>query len=236
MRVTIHQPEHMPWLGLLDKVQQVDLWVILDNVQYRRRYFQNRNKIRTASGWGWLTVPVHSVWGKSLINDITVDQDSDWQKRCWKTMRLNYARAPYFEQHVSFFDSLSSRGWKFLVDLNCEIIQYLLACFEIDVELKLASDMACSGRSHELILSLCKEAGASVYLSGVSGKDYLKMEDFQCEHIDVDFQEFYHPIYQQCYEPFIPYMSSVDLLFNYGIDVKRFLLGKDVDRLDYTLN
>lgn len=209
--------------------------MLLDNVQYRRRYFQNRNKIRTSSGWTWLTVPVHSEWGKSLISDVTIDNGGDWQQSCLASLRHHYSRAPYYRAHAPFFESIYSRPWSNLIDLNCEIIRYLLNSFRLDTELRFASELSSSGKASDIILSLCKAIGATVYLSGVSGRDYLNLVDFDEANIQVRFQEFFHPIYRQCYEPFEPCMSSIDLLFNCGPDAHRILFGSDVPRLDYVI-
>ncbi|MBI3969361.1 MAG: WbqC family protein [Chloroflexi bacterium] len=233
MIVTIHQPEHLPWLGLLDKASQADLWVLLDNVQYRRHYFQNRNRIRSSNGATYLTVPVHATWGNDLIKDVTVDNHSNWQTKCWKTLQQSYARAPHFREYAGYFADLYSKHWESLVDLNGDIIRFLLGAFRIEVETRLASTIECSGAASDLLLSICQNVGATVYLSGISGRDYLELDDWARAGIEVRFQEFYHPVYRQCFEPFMPCMSSVDLLFNHGPDAHQVLLDRSTPRLGH---
>ena len=219
MVVTIHQPEHLPWLGFFDKARQVDVFVMLDHVQYRRRYFQNRNRIPTTQGSVWLTVPV-LVKGKydQPINEVRIDNEGNprWREKCWNSIVHNYKKAPYFHDHAPFFEGLYQKDWDRLVDLNEAIIRYLLTAFSIDVKVVASSELNVQGQRGELLLDICKKLGAPVYLSGISGREYLDLKMFADAGIEVRFQEFHHPIYEQAYEPFIPCMSAIDLLFNYG--------------------
>lgn len=236
MIVTIHQPEHLPWLGFIHKAAQADCLVILDNVQFRKNYFQNRNKVRTASGFSWVTVPVQKSSLNSLINEIKIDNKHRWREKCWKTIYYSYVKASFFENYSNLFESIYFKNWDYLAELNLEIIQNLLKFFDVKTELVIASHIGdISGKSDDLLLSICKKLGAGEYVSGISGKDYLDVEKFEQAGIKVSFQEFYHPIYQQCHEPFMPCMSSMDLLFNYGDKAKDVLFDADTERLDYII-
>jgi hypothetical protein len=236
MIVTIHQPEHLPWLGFIHKASMADVLVLLDNVQYRKNYYQNRNKIRSVSGFSWITVPVQKHPLNSLINEIKIDTTNQWQKRCWKTLYFNYKKAAYFAEHSGFFEEIYSQSWDLLVTLNIKIIQYMLKAFNIPAKSIRASSMKdISGKRDSLLLSICQKLGAQEYLSGISGKEYLDIEKFEQAGVKVTFQNFFHPIYEQCYSPFIPCMSAIDLLFNYGDNAKEILLGPEVPRLNYLM-
>ena len=232
MVMTVHQPEHLPWLGFFDKIKQADLWVILDDVQYRRHYFQNRNRIRTAAGSAWLTVPVWSECGVTLIKDVQINDKAKWRRKCRETVRHAYIRAPFFETYMPMLDSVYGRSWASLVELNMELIRLLLQAFRIEKEIVLSSHLGRTERAGDLLLALAKECKASVYLSGVSGRDYLKLDEFSRAGIEVRFQEFYHPIYPQLHQPFEPCMSSIDLLFNHGPRSADIAFGSESSRLD----
>ena len=94
--IGIHQPEYLPWMGFLNKLSNSDVFVILDNVQYRRNYFQNRNRIRTATGWSWLTVPVKKAPLETPIMDIEIDNSRPWGENHMKGLSQNYSKAPHF--------------------------------------------------------------------------------------------------------------------------------------------
>jgi hypothetical protein len=120
--------------------------------------------------------------------------------------------------------------------MNIRIIQKLFDYFSISTKLVIASKLnGVSGKRDDLLLAICKKLGAEKYLSGISGKDYLDIKKFEQAGIKVTFQEFYHPIYRQCYQPFMPCMSSIDLLFNYGEKSKDILLSPGIPRLNYLI-
>ena len=237
MIVTIHQPEHMPWLGFFDKVRQAELFVFLDNVQYRHKYFQNRNKIRSSNGETWLNVPVLTKGKRGqLIKEVEIDnREVRWREKCWISISLNYKKAPFFERYRNFFQNLYEKEWPLLSDFNEYIISYIAEELNLNVRTVKASELQVSGNGEELILDICKEVGAKTYISGISGiagrgKEFES--EFSKEGIDVVYQEFYHPIYRQVYEPFMLGMSVIDLLFNHGDKSLDIIKGIGVERLD----
>jgi WbqC-like protein len=220
MIVTIHQPEHLPWLGFFDKVSQADCFVLLDHVQFRKNYFQNRNRIRSAEGSTWLTVPVRlkGRFGQPL-NQVEIDNSGNpkWREKSWKTIAQYYGKAPFFNLYAPFFESLYRTEWQHLVDLNERIIGYVLSVLGIQVSLIKSSSMDLEERKKgDLVLDISKKVGAGTYLSGISGPDYLELEKFAECGIELKFQNFRHPVYRQLFDPFIPNMSIIDLLFNHG--------------------
>lgn len=237
MKVTIHQPEHMPWLGFFDKVRQAEVFVFLDMVQYRHKYFQNRNRIRSSNGVVWLNVPVLTEGRREqLINEVEIDtRQYRWREKCWKSIVLNYHNAPFFNRYHEFFKNLYEKEWYLLYDLNEFIISYIIRKLNLNVKLIKASELPVSGSGERLILEICKEVGAKTYISGVSGIAGRGREfesEFSKEGIAVIYQEFYHPIYRQMYKPFIPCMSIIDLLFNYGDKSLDVLKGVGVEKMD----
>lgn len=218
MKITIHQPEHMPWLGFFHKINLSDVYVVLDNVQYCRHYFQNRNKIRTIDGWQWLTVPIEKDnIDTLLIKDTKISKGNlRWKNKNLESICQNYRKAPYFKNYWDALKSIYNRDYTNLIDLNLDLIKFFFDKLGIKTEIRLASELNVFGYKNELILHICQAVGANLYISGISGKEYLDIEKFSSNGIEVMIQEFHHPIYKQLHEPFIPCMSIVDLLFNYG--------------------
>ncbi len=127
MIVSVHQPQYIPWLGYFDKIDRSDCFVFLDQVQYKPREYQNRNKIRTKDGSIWLTVPVISKgMGRQKICDVKIDNSSDWQKRHWQNLKTWYGRAEFFKDHFMFFEEVYAERWEKLIDLNVHIINFIL--------------------------------------------------------------------------------------------------------------
>ncbi|MCX5788599.1 MAG: WbqC family protein [Elusimicrobia bacterium] len=232
--VAIHQPECFPWLGFLDKARQSDVFIILDSVQYEKNYFQNRNKIRTADGWTWLTIPVETsgkleqTIAQARISDAALPR---WREKHLAAWRQNYGKTADAEACLGFLEAHYAKRHQLLADFNTDVIRWLFERFGIKAELRRSSQMAAKGRSSALLASLCKEAGAEAYLSGVSGKDYLDEAEFSQLGLQVRYQEFHHPIYKQSREPFISCLSSFDLLFNYGAGAPTLLFDPATPRL-----
>ncbi len=214
--VGIHQPEYLPWLGFLNKLVNSNTFVLLDNVQFRKNYFQNRNRIRTSEGWVWLTVPVKKGPLERLISEIEINNSTEWGVTHWKSIQQNYSRLRFFEDYSGFFEDVFNTVWNHLSELNTEIIRYFADSLGIETEIISASNMETSGSSSELLLNICNKLDADIYLSGSFGKNYLNETLFREAGIEVVYQDFHHPEYRQVYEPFVSDMSGLDLLFNEG--------------------
>jgi WbqC-like protein family len=217
VRLGIHQPMYLPWLGLFDRIYQCDQFILLDNVAYSKNYFLNRNKIKTAQGWIWLTIPVLTKHNfQQLIKDTMVNNNSDWRKKHWTSIYYSYKNAPYFEEHKNFIETFYEHEWKYLVDASTSMLAYLLSALKIKTEITLASSLGAQGQKEELLLNICKLCGADEYLSGPDGRSYLNLELWQQNSIRVLFHDYQHPTYPQLYGEFISHLSVVDLLFNCG--------------------
>jgi hypothetical protein len=221
MRVTIIQPAYLPWLGFFDRVRKSELLIVLDHVRAdlsSKTKFANRNKIRTAEGWIWLTVPLSAKGaGDALaLNRLEINEEVRWRAKHLASLRHNYLRTPYFGEHAPFFNAVYARPWTCLANLCREITDYLLDAFGITTAVQYSSSLDVAGIKDDLILNLCLSVGASSYISGPFGRSYLRPETFARAGIDLLFHDYYHPEYKQAFEGFEPYMSAVDLLFNHG--------------------
>ncbi|HIE29513.1 TPA: hypothetical protein EYP66_19765 [Candidatus Poribacteria bacterium] len=217
MILSVHQPQYLPWLGYFHKIDQSDLFVFLDNVQYKKREFQNRNKIKTADGWMWLTVPVLTKGHfQQCINQTLIDNSHPWQTKHFKSIQKCYSKAPFFFDYYDAFEKVYAQKWERLDLLNMHIVKFLMDFLEIKTPCFLESELDVNARGTERIIEICKRLKATVYLSGAGGKAYMNEERFEEEGIKLRYQNFTHPVYSQLYGDFQPYMSVIDLLFNHG--------------------
>jgi hypothetical protein len=231
MIISVHQPQYIPWLGYFDKIARSDSFVFLDNVQYKEREFQNRNKIRTKDGSIWLTVPVISKGeGRQNIRDVVIDNEIAWQRKHLGSLRSAYSKAAFFDKYYQYFETILAKDWGNLNDLNIEIIKFVLNELSISTPITFESELKIETMSSQSIVDICKKLGADTYLSGSGGKDYLDEGLFARGNIRLLYQDFKHPEYKQCYQPFMPFMSIIDLLFNYGKDAREILLLTDTQR------
>jgi WbqC-like protein family len=217
-KVSIHQPNYLPWIGFFHKVSKSDCFVILDIAEYSNSGITNRNKIRTKDGWIYLTIPIGKKYHNARIVDVQLQDDYSWQRSHFKTLEANYKKSDYFYCHEDFFKKLYAVKYQHLWEINEKIIFYLLECFDINVEIIKSSDLSfdLNSKKTDLNINVLKEVGADIYLSGPSGRNYLETDLFKENNIKLEYTNFEHPIYKQRFEGFVPNLSAVDLLFNLG--------------------
>jgi hypothetical protein len=217
MRVTIHQPQFLPWLGYLDKIDQADLFIVLDTVQFKKNEWQNRNRIRTSTGWQWLTVPVLQHFGQ-CIDDVVINPTAIWKVQHLRALEIHYARAPYIDRYLPPLRELYAAPWTKLSDLNKATVQWLLKAYGILTPVCSASQYVAREEPTNRLIDLCRAVGATRYLAGPGAEHYMDKPRFEASGIQVETQVFQHPIYRQIYEPFEPNLSALDLLFMQGPD------------------
>ena len=216
MRLAAHQPQYLPWLGYFDKMDRVDLFVLLDTVQFKKNEWQNRNRIRTADGWQWLTVPVHHRFPMT-IRDVSIDEATSWRRKHREALRIQYARAARREAIQPALDRLLLESCATLSELNVRSIRVLGDLLGVRTPIVLASDLeGLPEGADERLVALCRRFNCSAYLAGAGGRAYMDPEPYRRAGIQVNFQEFRHPIYLQSHPGFTPDLSAIDLLMNVG--------------------
>ena len=230
--LSAHQPVYLPWLGLFHKIALADIFCVFDIVQYQRKDFNNRNKIKTSAGPIWLTVPVKSS-GRldSIITDIEIINDG-WHKKHLKSIELNYKKTPYFEQYFHGLKKILDTPYQYLVDLNFDILVYVLNVFDIDTKIVKASDYSFVGAKSELVLDMCTQLNADIYIFGEQGDNYADINAFKSKNVQPYFQKYNHPVYNQVKRGFLPYMSVIDMLFNEGKNSKNILMLDNITKKD----
>jgi hypothetical protein len=227
MILTAHQPVYMPWLGLLHKIALSDTFVIFDTVQYLKKDWNNRNKIKSSNGPIWISVPVYTKGSfTQSLREVRIDNMVPWKRKHLKSIEISYKKSPYFDHYIPFFRELYSKEWEYLIDLNNEILKFLLDELGIDVELLHGHDLGLEGVKSDLVLDMCKKLKADTYIFGSLGKGYAEVEKFESNGIKLYFQDYRHPVYPQQFGDFISHLSIVDLLFNNGKDsLKKIMEG-----------
>jgi len=225
-KVAIVQSSYIPWKGFFDMVNYVDELVLYDDVQYTVRDWRNRNKIKTAKGLHWLSIPV-KVKGKrdQKIKDVEICEDTPWTKKHWNTLQHSYRRAPFFEQYRDYFENLYNRcNNKYLSEVNYEFIKGICEILEINTKITWSMDYQLIGDKTSRLVEICKQAQATKYVSGPKAKNYLDEECFKRESIEVEYMDYSgYPEYSQLYPPFRHDVSILDLIFHEGSKAKNHL-------------
>jgi hypothetical protein len=221
MRAVILQPSYIPWRGVFDQINQADVFIFYDDVQYDKRGWRNRNQIKTPHGKQWLTIPVHSRGAQTehiAINQIQITWDNAWNKDHLKALEISYSKAPYFSQYHALLEQFYNRH------------DSLLADFTIDFTVALARELGnthtqfmrsseitgINGQKTDRLIAILKAIGADDYLSGPSAKDYIEPEKFSEAGIQLKYAEYDYPEYPQLYPPYDAFVSILDLIFMTG--------------------
>ncbi|GJL78557.1 MAG: hypothetical protein NPINA01_15460 [Nitrospinaceae bacterium] len=225
MRLAILQPSYLPWLGFFDQMCRADTFVFLDDVQFTKRDWRNRNKIRTREGWAWLTVPVlQKSRYKQLLTETRIDNSVPWRRKHKDAIRAHYGQAPFFNAYFPSLESVYNKHWDFLLDLCFETLQILQEALNIKTLTLKSSEISVEAAKGEKILSICRKLEATHYLTGDAGINYLSEEEFRPHGITLEIQNYQHPEYDQRFPGFVPHLSVIDLLFNVG-DRSRVVLS-----------
>jgi hypothetical protein len=207
-------------------INMVDELILLDEVQYTRSDWRNRNLIKTASGLLWLTIPVKVKEARfeTKINEVIV-ADKGWAARHWATLYNNYRKAPFFNQYQGLFKELYLQNQEILLSkINFVFINSINQLLNIQTKISMSTEYELAGDKTDRLVYLCKQAGATEYISGPAAKNYLKEELFNQHQIQVNWMDYsgYKP-YQQLHPPFEHGVTVLDLLFNVGPDAKDYM-------------
>jgi hypothetical protein len=224
-RVAIVQSNYVPWRGYFDLIASVDEFILLDDVQYTRRDWRNRNRIKTPQGTRWLSIAVNVSGRYSQAICETEVADSEWSKRHWQTVHLSYREAAGYEHSGDFVKELyASAPPTYLSEINRHFLDAICRRLEIDTPLTLSLDYGAEGVKSERLIDLCRKAGASVYVSGPSAKAYLDEKQFGAAGITVSWFEYGpYPEYGQPHPPFDPQVSVLDTLLCTGEHAARYV-------------
>jgi hypothetical protein len=223
--MVILQPGYLPWLGFFEQMYRSDIFVFYDDVQYDKNGWRNRNRIKTADGISWLTVPVHASTSLKVL-DIKIDNSKDWQRKHIKALKINYSKASYFNKYWPIFEKILTQKWDKLLDLNIAMIYQINKILDLERKIEFASKLNIGGDRITRLINTCKYFNADTFYEGAAGKDYIDEKIFNEAGIKVEFQDYKHPVYHQLHGDFISYLSIVDLIFNEGPKSLEILINK----------
>lgn len=216
LKVAIHQPNYLPYIGYFEKMSCADIFILLDNVQFSKDSYTQRTKIRTKLNDLWLTIPIEKKFHFKLISEILLPNDTRWVKKHQLSFLANYSKTRYFDQN--FIDIYYSENIQKIHKFNEFGITYLKDMFKIKTKIIRASDLInCSEiKSTELLIALIDRVGGDCYISGEGGKTYQNERLYAEKNIQLSFHKFVPFEYRQNGSRFKPYLSAIDFLFNVG--------------------
>jgi hypothetical protein len=222
--LVVLQPSYLPWMGFFDQIKRSDVFVFYDDVQFDKHGWRNRNRIKTAKGPVWLTVPVrHSGRAGQRIDQVEVDQRTPWARKHLRTIQEAYARAPFLTDYLPALAELLQREWTLLAELDIALSRLMCGWFGLERRMYRSSQLDVAGDRNARLLALCRHFEADRYLSGVAAKSYLDVSLFAAAGVVVEWQDFSQPHYPQLHGAFEPSMSALDCVFNVGPDCATLL-------------
>jgi len=232
----IHQPEFMPWTNLFTKMSFCDHFVFLDNVQYVRRSYQNRNKFKYSGGSKWVTVPIKKTSRDELICNIEIDNSSDWKQKHKLFFETAYGKTSHYDSIIEILGAIYSNDWTNLSDLNCFCTQEIAKHLKLNNSFTRASNIGSAIEKSQNILNICKKMGVDNYICGYGSKNYLDEFSFDENGIKITYLKPMQVDHKQQYSQlgFIDGLSIIDYLFNSGID--EFLLKLYAYKNEYNSN
>ncbi|TNC94017.1 MAG: hypothetical protein FD119_3510 [Stygiobacter sp.] len=224
---TIHQPDFAPWLGFFDRLQMSDVYLVMDDVQFIRRGWHHRDKIKTAQDVQWLTLPIQKS-GKfeQLISETLIDESLDWRTKHLKTLQCAYGKAQWFDWTMQRLEPVYNRAGNSMMGLNMDIIHMGLEILDIPIQVKFTSELRAQGQKTDRILDILRRANVDTYISGLGARAYLDDALIEDAGIRLVWQDFPHPVYPQLHGSFAPMLSCLDCFFNCGPDAAKVLRSK----------
>ncbi len=214
-KVFIHQPDFAPWVTFFKRLDKSDIFVILDDVQFNRRGFTNRDYILINKKKTLLTIPVIKTdRDKTLIKDVKIDYENNWVKKTLKSIYLNYSKSINFNEINKFIEIIFEKNHKKLIDLNLEIIFYVIKKLRIKTEIIFSSSLKIDSKKSEKILDICKKTNATHYITGKGSLSYLNIDEFTKEKIEINDQIFFNKQYNQNSIQFVKDLSILDIMFS----------------------
>ena len=223
MLVGIIQSNYIPWRGYFDFIDDVDLFIIHDDLLFTRDW-RNRNYIKVGDSRQWLTVPVtFSYADKTLICDTKISYEKDWISTHLNRLQATYRAAPYFNLYFTPLKELFLTKPQTISELNLKLITWIAECLGITTQIRMSSEFSPEGTKTERLIGILKRAQATHYLSGPAADAYLDKEMFKAAEIKLSYKQYSYPSYPQFNEPFIGEVSVLDLLFHTGPNARQYL-------------
>jgi hypothetical protein len=222
MKVGIIQSNYIPWKGYFDFIDDVDLFVFYDDVQFTNRDWRNRNKIKSRNGLAWLSVPIINQHAIQTIEETKIDYSEPWQECHINKIRENYLKTPNYDLCIKQFSEIISVKYNSISELNISIIKWLMTKLGINTPVIMSSELNPVGTKTGRLIDILKKLKADVYLSGPSASAYLDYDQFRKEGIGLEYKSYSYLEYDQKFPPFEHTVTILDLIVNQGYDVRKY--------------
>lgn len=228
--VSAHQPAYLPWLGYFHKILLSDEFVVMDDVQYEKNSFINRNKILQNSNSVWLTIPVVTKEYKlKKIRDIKISNDK-WKRKHLMTVEQSYKKSRFYNEIMPLFETVLKQDSVYLTDYANDLLLAIVDYLEIDTKIIFANDLSLSSKKLDYVIELTQKVAGRIFVFGAQGKDYADEDILEKNNIAPYFQDYIHPVYEQNNQCFEPYISIIDALFNNGKSTKEIISKGNVSK------
>jgi hypothetical protein len=228
MNCVVLQPSYIPWRGYFHQIQRADLFIFYDDVTFDKDGWRNRNRIKTAHGTKWLTIPVTAGQDRQLhttpINQVQMCQDQPWRAAHWRTLQHSYSKAPFFKDYAPLLEPFYRKESLLLGEFLMELTQVLTRTLGIcHTRFAKSSDFATSGAKTERLIGLLTAVGGTHYITGPAARNYMDESMFHSAGITTEYMQYDYPAYNQLYPPFDPAVSILDLLFMKGPETAQYI-------------
>ena len=224
MKLVISQPMYFPWVGMLEQLQLADIFVIYDDVQYSRGFF-NRVQIKTNNGTEWLTIPIKDVHKGMKIFEILIDNSTNWQRKHLSALKHAYSAAPFYREMIDIVENILGDARNSLFDITKNSMLSLIEYFNLKSQNSIyqSSNLSIHGSGSLRLLNICQALNATTYITGHGAKNYLDVDIFYENKIEVQLMDYKRTVYPQLFGDFTPYVSSLDLIANCGKTGREFI-------------
>ncbi|QXM05179.1 WbqC family protein [Crassaminicella indica] len=223
-KIAISQPRYLPACNYIERMIISDVFVMLDNVQHQKRAFEHRNRIRTTNGCCWLSIPIDRKNSKSdKIKDLLVLNDESWEENHYKNFVHNYKKTPFYDEIIKLLEEFYSKKRIYFNEVVRDMLNILINYLELKVKVEWASNYIWKCKKDDLLIEITKYFDGDIYISGPNGRNYIDKNKFIKNDIELVFHEYNHPVYNQIWGDFIPYMTIWDMLFYCGKDTVKYI-------------
>jgi hypothetical protein len=219
-KIVVSQPFFFPWVGLFEQIRLADVYVHYDDVQFAKRSFVNRTRIKTDQGLKWLTVPLSNYSQGLKINELQENKEINWRRQHLMVLSHTYARAPYKKDMLDLVEKVFFGPYSTVCELSVASINEVCSYYNIanPAEFLFSSQLNIGGRSTQRLLDIVQKLDGDVYITGHGARNYFDHDLFERNNIRVEYMDYQRTPYPQLYGDFNPYVSVLDLIANAGKD------------------
>lgn len=228
-KIAILQSNYIPWKGVFDMINKVDVFVFLEDVDFTQRDWRTRNRIKTPSKNSWLTIPVKKAPRGTKLYEIEIQNEENWQLKHYKTIEQFYKNTKHYDEYKWILDEIYlKKRWDNLSEFNIYVIRLIANILNIETEFVNSKDLKTTGIKDDKLIQICKKLGGTYYLSGPAALDYINNEKFKEADIKLAYMEYDYIEYEQKFGEFDHFVSILDVIFNCGNKINEYIFtGKE---------